>query len=123
MASGGSTTTTRLSSTPRWASTTRSTPTAGPRSRATNKIGRPKPFELRQLEARLTIAERRVAERVARVQATSQTLALIEATRVVAVSAGRDLDATLAALARQARQLWETDLAAIELAPVSDPAS
>ena len=64
----------------------------------------PKPFELSQLEARLTIAERRVAERIARVQATSQTLALIEATRVVAVSAGRDLEATLAALARQARQ-------------------
>jgi DNA-binding response OmpR family regulator len=79
----------------------------------------PKPFELTQLEARLTIAERRVAERNARVQATSQTLALIEATRVVADSAGRDLEGTLAALAQQARQLWEADQAAIELAPVA----
>ncbi|HEY3108523.1 MAG TPA: response regulator [Chloroflexota bacterium] len=82
----------------------------------------PKPFELSQLEARLTIAERRVAERTARVQATSQTLALIEATRVVAASAGRDLDATLAALAQEARQLWAADQAAIELAPVDDAA-
>jgi signal transduction histidine kinase len=80
----------------------------------------PKPFDLTQLEARLTIAERRIAERTARVQATSQTLALIEATRVVADSAGRDLDATLAALAQQARQLWQADQAAIELSPAGE---
>src|SRR5262245_15020425 len=39
MGSGASTTTITLSSRPRWSSTTRSTPTAAPRSKATSEIG------------------------------------------------------------------------------------
>lgn len=74
-----------------------------------------KPFELARLEARLAIAERRIAERASRVRATRQRVALIEATRVVAASAGRDLDATLGALADQARGLFEADETSIEL--------
>jgi DNA-binding response OmpR family regulator len=95
-----------------------------------------KPFDVESFGVRIGVAERRIANRHERERldqerraalarehearegaehAALAALAMIEATEIVAASAGRDIDATLDALALQARALLRADDVSVHL--------